>query len=174
MNRRHKHRNRRGGFTLIQLVALMFVVASLMSLSAVVLSKAYQVHSSSLMHLKNARCLQQASDRYRRDLHRAIRVSGERELKVQHSDANSVVYRTETDELIREAFSNGQRIGEERWQLQRPFEIAISIDRNGELDLCRLTIEFLEEETPGTESETLVWASRIGLPELVGDVGVTE
>ena len=152
----------------------MFVVASLMSLSAVVLNKAYQVHSSALSHLKNVQGLQQASDRYRRDLHRAISASGEMELKLQHSGASSVVYRSEADELVREAFSNGQSIGEERWQLQHPFELAIAIDRSGELDLCRLTITFLTEGTESSESEALVWASRIGLPELTEDVGTIE
>lgn len=134
----------RAGITLLQAVGMMVTTGALMSLSATVLSRAFQAHTQAIEHMQVIQRLQQLRERLVRDVRSANRAHLEEgfiELSSQAGDRadRNVRYEADGNLIRRIQAENG---GSEEWTLPSPCRAVWSHEDTGRGGLVHLSLRF--------------------------------
>lgn len=119
---------RRGGFTLVEMVGVMSVIGMLLTLSALLLNKAFDAHSASLTHLQRMRSLELFVERWRDDVRSATQVTPGSELRITKAGNLEVIYSINNQSMVRTRRQDGQDIGHDHWQLPSQFTATWQVD----------------------------------------------
>lgn len=158
----------RHGMGLLDAVAMMSIVGLLLSLSAVVLNRAFAAHSLALKHFHQIQNLQQAGDRLLGDVHAADSAQIDPKLVLFYPQGRKVVYEAQESQLIRETWIDGQTVGRELWELPYACDASWSIDAEGAVRLLHCELDFSPIEVA-----SIRWTIRLGI-DRAPDGGIVE
>ncbi|MEM7473630.1 MAG: hypothetical protein AAF483_01420 [Planctomycetota bacterium] len=154
----------RAGYTLVNTLALMVAVGSLMSFSIVLIRRAYTTHQEALSHLNTTQSLRQVCERFRSDAHEcdsAVVVDG----RFQLTRGNSrIVFSNESTELKRTVLVGGEELSTETWQLPNPAVSTWSIETSGPLDLVTWDLKF-QGDGVSRQMQPIQWLARVAVFE---------
>ena len=119
---------------LVEAISLVALVGTILSLSAVVINRAYLAHHHALAHFRHTEQLQRLGERWRRDVARAVRIeiADALDALVLHlDDRESISYRQTADSITRSMSSNAVVTASEQWTIPRGAQIRYSLDTDG-------------------------------------------
>ena len=161
-----RHRARKG-FSLIEMVALLFSISAILSLSAVILQQAFEVHRSGLVHLQKYQALQMLEQRFRSDCHaaQACQVIEDAEkhpsLELTLPDQRTVRYSVAPGLARRQVVMGDVESASEQWQLPRNSSGTWLIESHPQCELVHFIIRFEgNESTSELEMEEIRWQAR--------------
>jgi hypothetical protein len=133
---------RRTGFSLIEMVCIMVATGMLLTLSAKLLSKTFEAHRDSLLHLQRMRSIELFVDRWRDDVQSSQSVTPGADLRITAADNTEIVYSIVNQSVVRTRRQNGQDIGQDQWQLPSQCTVTWHIDEQGRKPLLIGKLEF--------------------------------
>lgn len=151
---------RRGAFTLVELVSVILAVGMLLVLSASLLHNTLAANRSALDHLRRIRSVEKFMGRLRVDAQRATEVIAEDNRLIVRTKDSELVYEMKGRKMTRSRSSNGEVVGSDEWQLPSAGKVTWEVDRSGAIGLLRGKIEFTGEPVEFGGVEVV---SRIGM-----------
>ncbi len=151
---------RRHGFTLVEVIGVVGATVMLLTLSALLLGKTFDVHRASLLHLQRKRSLEQFVERWRDDVQSGTKVTPGAELQITKVDNLEIVYSIINQSIVRTRRQDGQDIGHDHWQLPSQCSITWHIDDQGRVPLLVGKLEFNGDPI---EFDDVSLVSRIGI-----------
>ncbi len=117
-----RHRDRsfhRAGYSLIELVGLMIVIASIMSLTAVILHHCTSVQKLALQTVRHEKQLDDLRNTFSRDVEQASHAEVQNSaLKIQ-SNSQRIEYQSDKDSFVRKAYDvGGKLIEQQSWAIE--------------------------------------------------------
>lgn len=109
----------RAGYSLIELVGLMIVIASIMSLTAVILHHCTSVQKLALQTVRHEKQLDDLRNTFSRDVEQASHAEVQNSaLKIQ-SKSQRIEYQSDKDSLVRKAYDvGGKLIEQQSWAIE--------------------------------------------------------
>ena len=146
-NHQERIRQTRSATVLVELVSLLAIIASILSLSAVVLHQAFETHQYALMHLREAEQLQQFVQRWRDDIQLAKQVdlvaeAGTGTVCVMVHNSAQVTYQQLGRTLSREVKVGGSATSSETWVLPDESTFTMRLDRSGHKLVVVASLDF--------------------------------
>ena len=150
----------RRGFTLIEMVGVIGATGMLLTLSALLLHKAFDAHRATLSHLQQVRSLALFVERWRSDVQAAKQVTPGEELRIEKAENREIVYSIINQSVVRTRRQDGEAIGQDHWQLPSKCTATWKIDDRGRIPLLIGKLEFSGDPV---EFDEVTFVARIGL-----------
>lgn len=154
----------RGGFGLTDALGMMVVISMLLSLSAVVLNRAFVAQRSAMDYFQKSQSLQMLHDRLHADVQTANRCEVGDEVRLEMKDGRSISYSLQDDRLVRATTTGEVTEGAELWRLPAKGTLQCRMDRSGSVPLLYLELQF---EQADRAILPLQWIYR--LPNALGE-----
>ena len=159
---------RRRGFSLVEMLSIIGLIGTLLSLSAATLHRAYQVHHAALDNFRQLEQLNFWCQRWRDDVHQAVAYRLQPQLELRLTEEREVHYHLEQGQLVRSAFRDSQRVTREtlsgttflavQWQEATPQQASPEASPSSrELLACHL--QFHPQHG---EPQPLLWLAQVG------------
>ncbi len=149
--------NRRHGIALVETVAIIGIIGTVLSLSAVLLNRAFNTHKDALQAFRRIDQLNFWNERLRSDAHQAIEATVAEGLTLVRQDDRQVLYFAHENRLVRTVKFAEQIESRETLDGHMLHGVRWSIDEQGKGLLLSAEIEFGAEP----EIETIRWYARI-------------
>lgn len=163
---------RRGGFSLVEVVGVVFGVGLLLSLSAVVMNQALWTQTRAVVHLNSMQNLNMAAEKFRQDVNLSSRRSLDGIIELELLDGSICRYAIQDGALVREMQVAGgddeSQFSRQQWTLPAGATMTWSEDSSGLLPLvaCRLEFDNSAEAhatAPDARAfEPMTWLARAG------------
>ena len=152
---KHTRVRRRTAFALVEMVGVVALTGMLLSLSAVVLHRAFAAHQKSLSHFRESEQLQRLADRFRRDVQAAQQLkiqtdpaSMQTSLRINH-EQQQITYSLLAEGMQRTVSVAGVDVGFDRWPVPAGASFECSLDSSGAKALVTGRVAW----SPGADSE---------------------
>ena len=170
------------GISLIEIVALMAVIGTLLTMSVTVLARAGQVYSQTVETAADLESSRSLAARLRSDAGRAVSAATTEDgtITFNLTDERRVRYalRRQTD-IVREMLVNDQLSGRDRWHFIIPVQLessvdALSADDRDRPSLARVRIVRVGESPQISDSVSLRVVARLGSLRLEEPVAASD
>ncbi len=149
---------KRTGFTLLETVAVVTVVGMLLSLSSVLLHRAFEVHRGALISFRQLEQFNAWCERLRVDASQAVEANSDNNLTLTRDGGDVVRYSVEQQRLVRLVQRDGQALSQETWDAWPLAQVNWQIDHSGRLPLLIGRLEFATTEPSRASIE---WVARL-------------
>lgn len=157
MGTRRDHRIRTG-FTLIECVAVITVVGMLLSLSSVLLHRAFEIHRGALVSFRQLQQVNSWCERLREDASQAIEANHEDNLTLTRGSGEVIRYSVEQQRLVRSLQRDGKILNQETCEAWPLAQITWQVDHSGKLPLLVGQLEFATTKSTHAPIE---WVARL-------------
>ena len=154
---RRNHRIRTG-FTLIECVAVIVVVGMLLSLSSVLLNRAFEVHRGALVSFRQLQQVNSWCERLREDASQAIEAGTDDNLTLTRGNSEVIGYSVEQQRLVRTLQRDGKTLNQETCDAWPLAQVTWQVDHSGRLPLLLGQLEFAPTESNHAPIE---WVARL-------------
>lgn len=157
MGTRRDHRIRTG-FTLIECVAVITVVGMLLSLSSVLLHRAFEVHRGALVSYRQLQQVNSWCERLREDASHATEANTDDNLTLTRGNSEVIRYSVERQRLVRTLQRDGKMLYHETCDSWPLAQVTWHVDHSGKLALLVGRLEFSTTESAQAPIE---WLARL-------------
>jgi hypothetical protein len=153
---------RRSAFTLVELITALGGVTMLLSLTAVLLTRAMQSQAETRHYFDAQRHALALSEQFRQDVHRAISAELDRSklkegelIRLIQADGNTVTYRQSDHGIARVMAADGKPAGREDYDLGGAVEAAVDQDGTPPRVVLSITAPDQKPPTPNDPASRL-------------------
>ncbi|MCA9157523.1 MAG: prepilin-type N-terminal cleavage/methylation domain-containing protein [Planctomycetales bacterium] len=148
----------RTGFTLIECVAVITMVGMLLSLSSVLLHRAFEAHRGTLVSYRQLQQVNSWCERLREDASQAIEADCDNHLTLTRDDGERIRYSVEQQRLVRSLLRDGKMLNQETCDTWPLAQVTWQVDHSGKLPLLEGQLEFAPTESMHAPIE---WVARL-------------
>ncbi len=166
---RHNQRSAdrtRHGFSLIELLSVIALVGTLLSLCAATLNRAYEVHHTALSTFRELEQLNFWYERFLTDAQLAVICEVESNARFMRENGDAVLYKVDQRRLVRVVERDAQTLSQEVLYSPPLADVQWSNDTRGRLPLVSCELRFDETQT---SLDPIVWMARASARETIGD-----
>ncbi len=151
------HKPFRRGYGLIEMVAVIGLIGTLLSLSAMVLNQSMQVHQKALVAFRQLEQLNQWSDRFGTDAMQAKSVEIDRGIRFARSPTESIRYELTGNRLSRILLRGEAQISQEYCESARLKSANWQLDSSGRIPMTVCELEFDD----ASSTPPILWFARL-------------
>lgn len=149
---------RRPGFTLIECVGVISLVGMLLSLSSVLLHRAFEVHRGALQSFRQLEQVNYWSERWRSDASQAVEANIDTDLSLTRDSGEIVRYSLQEQQLVRSVLREQRLLSQEMCTGWPVVQTTWQVDSSGQLPLLVGQLQFANTDPPRAPLE---WVARL-------------
>lgn len=165
----------RSAFTLVELVGLLLVISSIMSIVGMILHRSSRIQSLALQTVRLEKQLDDLRNSFIQDVERASRATIEAGTLQLQTETQRIEYKQDKETLLRTAFDADGKVVQQRYWSVDVFDFQPQLDATGKFKLVHFQIRSSlspqtdsnkqnrsAKELDETNSRVIRWSNRLG------------